>query len=119
VPAEEARHLDHLIQACNLLVPQGAPILDLTNRPALFFFLDRPNATPFYQVALMEPFQDRIVTELRTRPPAAVLLTSGTALDVIDGKTTEARVPKVLDYVRGPFARAERVEGEVWLFPSK
>jgi hypothetical protein len=119
VPEAEARELAELVGACDRWVAAEAPIFDLTNRPALFFFLRRANATRFYQVPLMEPFESSVLADLRRHPPGLVIEASGTSLDAMDGRSARSRVPLVAAYVDTQFPRREEVGRNRWRLPSK
>jgi hypothetical protein len=116
VPAAEARTL----HALRSFVDQNAaagPMLDLSNRPGLYFFLERANPTRFYQVPMMESFQGEVLASLKAHPPACVVLSSGTPLDAFDGRRSEFRIPMVWDYVRAAYPRQRRSGGDVLALP--
>ncbi|MDQ2979915.1 MAG: hypothetical protein M3R62_11910 [Acidobacteriota bacterium] len=116
VPADEAARLVRLCAAVERLAPTG-PILDLSNRPALYFFLDRVNPTRFYQVPIMEPFQAEVIHDLQRNPPSLVILRSGTALDSLDGRRNSDRIPRVWAYITARYTRSESVDGNVFALP--
>jgi hypothetical protein len=99
VPGDEERNLRALIEFTNRHAPAGAPVLDLSNRAALYFFLKRVNPTRFAEVPPMAPFQDEVLRDLRRRPPALVFLESGGWLDAIDGIPNSRRIPRVWSWV--------------------
>jgi hypothetical protein len=116
VPAAESRALHSLRSFVDQSAAAG-PMLDLSNRPALYFFLERTNPTRFYQVPMMEAFQAEVVASLEEHPPACVILASGTPLDAFDGRSNEARIPMVWDYVRVRYPRRRSFGGDVLALP--
>ncbi|MEX0879936.1 MAG: hypothetical protein WD451_09435 [Thermoanaerobaculia bacterium] len=98
VPRREAAELRTLFSFCSCALPAGARILDLTNRPGLYFFLDRPNATRFYQVPLMQPFESQIVASIDESPPAMVILAGGD-LEAPDGVPNRERIAHIWSLV--------------------
>jgi hypothetical protein len=117
VPAEEAEKLLRLCEAIEELAPKG-PLLDLSNRPALYFFLDRVNPTRFYQVPMMEPFQDEVIRDLERDPPSLVLLSSGTAFDAFDGRPNPDRIPRIWTFVTARYPRRVLFDGNVLALPA-
>jgi hypothetical protein len=99
VPREEQESLRALIGFTDRHAAPGAPVLDLSNRGALYFYLRRVNPTRFAEVPPMAAFEDEILRDLRTRPPALVFLTSGSWLDAIDGIRNSQRIPRVWAWV--------------------
>ena len=95
------------------------PVLDLSNRPALYFLLERRNPTRFYQTPMMAPYEDEVIRSLQRTPPAFVILTSGTYLDVFDRKPNWKRIPAVWDYVRRLYPVTERVAGSTIARPAR
>jgi hypothetical protein len=63
------------------------PIYDFSNQPAFYFFCDRPNPTPFYQVPIASPaaFQADIINRLERTKPYVVIRTSPETYDEFDG----------------------------------
>ncbi len=94
------------------------PVFDLSNQPALYFFLERRNPTRFYQTALMEPFQDEVLKDLERDPPAFVFLSSGGYLDAPDGRSNESRVPRVWNWVEARYPRRVLVRKTVVALPA-
>jgi hypothetical protein len=80
-------------------------VLDLSNEPALYFFLRRRNPTRFYQVPLMAPFQSEVLRSLTEHPPRFVVLSSGTWLDRIDRIPNADRIPDVWRWVSARYPR--------------
>ena len=117
VPAEEERNLSGLFSFCERYSAQEDRILDLSNRPALYFFLHRVNPTRFYQVPLMAPFQEEVLRDLNASPPAFVLLESGTYLDALDGIPNSTRIPKVWEYALKNYPVRQRVGETVVALP--
>jgi hypothetical protein len=95
VPRDEERNLRALIEFTDRHAPSGAPVLDLSNRAGLYFFLRRVNPTRFAEVPPMAPFEDEILRDLAKQPPALVFLETGTWLDAIDGIPNSRRIPRV------------------------
>jgi hypothetical protein len=109
VPAVEAREVEALDAWTRRAVAADASILELTNRPALHFFLKRTNASRFYQVPLMRPFQADVIRQLEARPPAAVLLRHFVPYDTTDGIPNPAWTPELWQYVESHFPRRVQV----------
>jgi len=109
VPPHQAREIAALAAWLERAVPPGSRILDLTNRPALYFFLRRQNSTRFYQVPLMEPFQDEVLRDLKAEPPAVVLLQRDTPYDTVEGIPHQLFIPQVWRYLETYFPRRVRV----------
>jgi hypothetical protein len=109
----EAQALMKVCAEIRRLAPDG-PILDLSNRPGLYFFLDRVNPTRFYQVPIMEPFQDEVIRDLERDPPALVILSSGTALDTFDGRSNADRIPRVWAYILAVYPRRVSIDGNIF-----
>jgi hypothetical protein len=119
VPAAEAREIATLDDWFRRELPPGASVLELTNRPALYFFLQRPNATRFYQVPLMGPFQSEVLRDLQEKPPAAVLLQRATPYDTTDGVPNPAWIPRVWQYLDRNFTRRVRVGATLIALPQR
>jgi hypothetical protein len=118
VPGNEERNLRALIEFTNRHAPAGAPVLDLSNRAALYFFLERVNPTRFAEVPPMAPFQDEVLRDLRRRPPAVVFLESGGWLDAIDGIPNSRRVPQVWKWVTENYPVRAKVGDTVVALPA-
>ncbi len=99
VPRTEEENLRQLTEFTDRHAAPGAPVLDLSNRAALYFFLRRVNPTRFAEVPPMALFEDEILRDLRARPPALVFLETGTWLDAIDGIPNSRRIPRVWAWV--------------------
>jgi hypothetical protein len=99
VSRDEERDLRALIEFTDRHAPAGAPVLDLSNRAGLYFFLRRVNPTRFAEVPPMAAFEDEILRDLEVRRPALVFLASGTWLDAIDGIPNSRRIPRVWKWV--------------------
>jgi hypothetical protein len=109
VPEEEARNLGEIIRFVNQQTPPDSRILDLSNEPALYFFLKRQNPTRFYQVPMMAPFQEEVLRDIKNSPPAAIVLESGGGLDAMDDVPNSTRIPRVWSYVTSAYPRQFRV----------
>jgi hypothetical protein len=109
VPRTEEENLRTLTEFTDRHAPPGAPVLDLTNRAALYFFLRRVNPTRFAGATPMAPFEDEILAQLRARPPALVFLETGTWLDAIDGIPNSRRIPGVWAWVLENYPVRENV----------
>lgn len=110
VPEAEARYLTAIVQFCQIRVPPGAKVLDLANQPGLYFFLERTNPTRFYQVPLMEPFQEEVLRDIKRNPPALVFLDTESWYDRIDGRPNSSRIPRVWSYIRKKYPIRVRVD---------
>ncbi len=119
VPSDEARDLAVLVAFFERAVPPESEILDLTNRPALYFFLRRRNATRFYQVPLMQPFQDEVLRVLHNQPPALILLQREIPYDTADGIPNPTRIPRVWHDLETTFPRRFRVGDTLIALPPK
>jgi hypothetical protein len=117
VPEREAQELAALLAFVEKRIPPGATILDLTNRPALHFFLQRRNSTRFYDILPMQPFESEVLRAVRAAPPAAVLRSGG--LDAIDGIPNAARIPRLWQLVDEHYAARVRVGDSVVALPSR
>ena len=109
VQVDQAAEVQALLRFSESRAHRAGPILDLTNRPALYFLLGRVNPTRFYQAPIMAPFQDEVIRDLERSPPAFVLLTSGTWLDAIDGRSNADRIPAVWRFVERSYPVRLRV----------
>ena len=94
-------------------------VLDLSNRPALYFLLERRNPTRFYQAPMMAPYEDEVIRSLQRMPPAFVILTSGTYLDLFDRKPNWERIPAVWSWVRSQYPILENVAGSTVARPAR
>ncbi|HEU5248659.1 MAG TPA: hypothetical protein VFW15_01610 [Thermoanaerobaculia bacterium] len=119
VPRDEERNLRALIEFTDRCAPPGAPVLDLSNRAGLYFFLRRVNPTRFAEVPPMAPFEDEILRDLATRPPALVFLETGTWLDAIDGIPNSRRIPRVWAWVLENYPVRARVGDTTVLLPPE
>jgi hypothetical protein len=117
VPRTEEENLRMLTEFTERHAPPGAPVLDLTNRAALYFFLRRVNPTRFAEVPPMAPFEDEILSQLRARPPAFVFLETGTWLDAIDGIRNSTRIPRVWAWVLENYPVREKVGDTIVALP--
>jgi hypothetical protein len=118
VPAADAELLAALREFTDRRVPRGAPILDLANQPALYFFLERVNPTRFYQTPWMAPFEEEVLASLKTNPPRLVILASSTWLDAPDGRTNRSRIPRIWQYVAEHYPRTVRIKGLTLALPA-
>jgi len=119
VPAREATEIAALDAWLRRALPPGSTVLDLTNRPALYFFLDRRNATRFYQLPLMQPFQPEVIRGLRSKPPSAVLLQHEKPWDTTDGFPNPAWARQVWDYVEEAYPRRVQVGETLIALPAR
>lgn len=117
VAAGQAREIAALDDWARASLPRDAAILELTNRPALYFLLRRRNALRFYQVPMVRPFQQEVIAELRRRPPAAVLLQHDTPFDTTDGVPNPIWIPQVWRYIDETYPRRIRVGETVIALP--
>lgn len=116
VPRSEAADLRTLFSFCSCALPAGARILDLTNRPGLYFFLDRPNATRFYQVPLMQPFESQIVASIDESPPAMVIIAGGD-FEAPDGVPNRERIVHIWSLVLDRYPLSIVVRNNELRFP--
>jgi hypothetical protein len=93
------------------------PIYDFSNQPAFYFFCDRPNPTPFYQVPIASPavFQADIINRLERAKPYVVIRTSPETYDEFDGVPNAMRAQAVAAYLDDCYAFYRAIRGvEVW-----
>ncbi|HZW74320.1 MAG TPA: hypothetical protein VFF43_12270, partial [Caldimonas sp.] len=93
------------------------PIYDFSNQPAFYFFCDRPNPTPFYQVPIASPasFQADIINRLERAKPYVVIRTSPETCDEFDGVPNTLRAQAVAAYLDDCYAFYRAIRGvEVW-----
>ena len=119
VPRDEERDLRALIEFTDSHAWKGAPVLDLSNRPGLYFFLRRVNPTRFGVVPPMAVFEDEVLRDLEARRPALVFLTSGTWLDAMDGIPNPRRIPRVWAWVLENYPVRAKVGDTVVALPAK
>ena len=111
VPRDSAENLRQLLEFVDAHAPPGEPILDLSNRAALYFFSKRPNPTRFTEVPPMATFEDEVLLDLRRNRPALVILESGTGLDAIDRIPNSRRIPRVWAWVEENYPVKVKVAG--------
>jgi hypothetical protein len=93
------------------------PIYDFSNQPAFYFFCDRPNPTPFYQVPIASPprFQADIIGRLERAKPYVVIRTSPETFDEFDGVPNTLRAQAIAAYLDDCYAFYRAIRGvEVW-----
>jgi hypothetical protein len=93
------------------------PIYDFSNQPAFYFFCDRPNPTPFYQVPIASPanFQADVINRLERSKPYVVLRTSPETYDEFDGVPNSMRAQAIAGYLDDCYAFYRAIRGvEVW-----
>jgi hypothetical protein len=116
--AVEIRHrIDQVFYFVTQLSPRGAPIFDFSNQPALYFFLDRPNPTRFYQVPIVSPpaFQREVILALERSRPSLVIRRSPQEFDVFDGVDNAIRAQAVAAYIDDHYRYAHSARGlEIW-----
>lgn len=118
VPKLEAAEVEALFAFVSRSVDPECEMLDLTNRPGLYFFLQRTNPTRFYQVPLMAPFQEEVVRDLERSPPSVVLLEGNGPLDNMDGVSNSRRIPLVWAHVQKHYPLRARVGHTVFALPN-
>jgi hypothetical protein len=99
------------------LSPKGSPIFDFSDQPALYFFLDRPNPTRFYQVPMLSPveFQRETLATLERVKPPIVIRRSPQGFDVFDGIENSIRAQAVAAYIDDRYSYARSARGvEIW-----
>jgi hypothetical protein len=116
-PKAQVAEIETLADFANAHSKSGDYVLDLSNRPALYFFLERRNPTRFYQAPMMAPYEDEAIRDLQTTPPTFVILTSGTYLDAIDGRPNSKRIPAVWDHVLRHYPVTASVAGSTIALP--
>jgi hypothetical protein len=119
VPREDQENLRALIEFTDRHAAPGAPVLDLSNRAGLYFYLRRVNPTRFAEVPPMAAFEDEVLRDLRARPPALVFLTSGSWLDAIDGIPNSRRIPRVWSWVLENYPSRVKVGDTVVALPAE
>ncbi|HEX7190503.1 MAG TPA: hypothetical protein VF381_02920, partial [Thermoanaerobaculia bacterium] len=98
------------------------PIYDFSNQPAFYFFCDRPNPTPFYQVPIASPaaFQADIINRLERTKPYVVIRTSPETYDEFDGVPNALRAQAVAAYLDDCYSFYRAIRGvEVWTRSSR
>lgn len=93
-------------------------IFDFSNQPAFYFFLDRANATRFYQVPIISPppFQAEAIAALERAKPALVLRGSPERFDQFDGIPNEIRTPSLARYLDSAYRYWRTASGvELWV----
>lgn len=93
------------------------PIYDFSNQPAFYFFCDRPNPTPFYQVPIASPapFQADVISRLEHSKPFVVIRTSPETFDEFDGVPNTLRAQAIAAYLDDCYAFYRAIRGvEVW-----
>ncbi|HEY3124003.1 MAG TPA: hypothetical protein VGK70_08045 [Thermoanaerobaculia bacterium] len=118
VPRDEEQNLRALIDFTEQHAAPKAPILDLSNRPSLYFFTRRVNPTRFYQVPPMAAFEDEVLRSIQARRPALVLLRSGGWLDAIDGVPNSRRIPRVWSWVLDNYPMRAKVGDTIVALPA-
>ncbi|MBK5258818.1 MAG: hypothetical protein JJE51_04435 [Thermoanaerobaculia bacterium] len=99
------------------MTPKGGSVFDFSNQPALYFFLNRPNPTRFYQVPIMSPpeFQREAIVDLERAKPPVVIRRSPQEFDVFDGIDNAIRAQAVAAYIDDNYEYARSVRGvELW-----
>jgi len=119
VSRDEERDLRALIEFTDRHAPAGAPVLDLSNRAGLYFFLRRVNPTRFAEVPPMAAFEEEVLRDLERRRPALVFLESGTWLDAIDDVPNSRRIPRVWRWVLENYPARAKVGDTVVALPAK
>jgi hypothetical protein len=117
VPRDAEKNLRELVGFIDAHAPTGAPILDLSNRPALYFFARRVNPTRFVDVPPMATFEDEVLRDVQRNRPALVFLESGTWLDAIDGIPNSRRIPRVWAWVLENYPVRVKVAGSTIALP--
>ena len=117
VPREAAENLREILEFVDSHAPAGAPILDLSNRAALYFFARRPNPTRFTEVPPMAAFEDEVLSDIDRNRPALVILESGTWLDAIDKIPNSRRIPRVWAWVEENYPVRVKVAGSTIALP--
>jgi hypothetical protein len=93
------------------------PIYDFSNQPAFYFFCDRPDPTPFYQVPIASPvsFQADVIGRLERSKPYVVIRTSPETFDEFDGVPNTLRAQAIAAYLDDCYAFYRAIRGvEVW-----
>jgi len=119
VPRDAERNLRELVEFTDAHAPASAPILDLSNRPALYFFARRVNPTRFAEVPPMATFEDEVLRDVQRKRPALVFLESGTWLDAIDGIPNSRRIPRVWAWVLENYPVRVKVAGSTIALPRR
>ena len=117
VPRDAAENLRELLEFVDAHAPASAPVLDLSNRAALYFFMRRPNPTRFAEVPPMAVFEDEVLADIQRSRPALVILESGTGLDAIDRIPNSRRIPRVWAWVEENYPVKRKVAGSTIALP--
>jgi hypothetical protein len=117
VPRDSAEKLRELLEFVDAHAAAGAPILDLSNRAALYFFARRPNPTRFTEVPVMAPFEEEVLADVKRHRPALVILESGTGLDAIDRIPNSRRIPSLWAWVEENYPVRVKVAGSTIALP--
>lgn len=109
--------VDRLRYLVNAAAKKGSAIYDFSNQPALYFLLDRPNPTRFYQVPIASPlrFQREIVRVLEQSKPPLVIRRSPERYDRFDELSNDVRAPIVAAYLDAQYEYWRSAGGiEIW-----
>jgi hypothetical protein len=114
--AEEVRDRIDAVSAEVKRLTRG-PIYDFSNQPAFYFFCERPNPTPFYQVPIASPaaFQAEVINDLERAKPYVVIRTSPETYDEFDGVPNPLRAQAIAGYLDDCYSFYRAIRGvEVW-----
>ncbi|HVT43532.1 MAG TPA: hypothetical protein VMT00_04000 [Thermoanaerobaculia bacterium] len=89
------------------------PWFDFTNQPALYFHMERPNPTRFYQVPILSPiaFQREAILALEESHTPLVLVPIASRETPYDGIGSESRAPGLAAYLRDRYRFLMRRSG--------
>lgn len=90
--------------------PAGAPILDLSNELAVYYFFQRRPATRCINVAMLSapPLFAEAMRQLEARPPACVIVEGLKEISQFDGLSNRERVPALFAWVDAHYPRRVR-----------
>lgn len=85
----------------------GATMLDLSNEQALYYLLQRKPAVRCFEPSVWSAprIREETLAELRTHPPAVVVMRSAMKLDAFDGVPNSVRAPEVFAFVEANYPR--------------
>jgi hypothetical protein len=118
IAADVDARISGLRTAVDHMIGKDDPVFDFSNQPGLYFFLDRPNPTRFYQVPILSPpdFQLEAILGLEKTKTAVVIRRSPQGSDAFDGVDNDDRAQAVAAYIDDKYRFAQDVRGvELWM----
>jgi len=115
---EEVRwRITDVSAAIGELTGPNEPVFDFSNKPAFYFFANRPNPTRFYQIPILSPpgFQMETIRALELAQPKVIIRRSPELFDQFDGVPNELRAQAVAAYIDDSYRFHRAVRGvELW-----